>query len=30
MLHRYTQWLAVAVGLLLLVATAIFAWLRNA
>jgi hypothetical protein len=30
MLHRYTQWLGVAVGLFLLVATVIFAWLRNA
>lgn len=29
MLHRYTQWLAVFVGALLLVGTAVFAWLRS-
>ena len=29
MLHRYTQWLAVAVGMLLFAATVIFAWLRS-
>ena len=29
MLHRYTQWLAVAVGALLLAATAVFAWLST-
>ncbi len=29
MLHRYTQWLAVLVGAVLLASTVLFAWLRN-